>query len=90
FKAMLGKCQAIRRLGSAALDLCWIATGRFDGFWEFGLKPWDIAAGALIVEEAGGKVTDTNGNLLDLFGADILATNKKLHNQAVKTLNMRS
>ncbi|MFH1218407.1 MAG: inositol monophosphatase family protein [Candidatus Peregrinibacteria bacterium] len=76
---LLPHCQAIRRLGSAALDLAYIACGRLDTFWEFGLKPWDIAAGALLVKEAGGKVTDTNGNLLDLFGQDILATNKILH-----------
>lgn len=85
FEAMLSKAQAMRRLGSAALDLCYIASGRFDAYWEFGLKPWDIAAGALIVEEAGGKITDTNGNLLDLFGKDILATNGKVHKEVVTT-----
>ncbi|MFH1534209.1 MAG: inositol monophosphatase family protein [Nitrospirota bacterium] len=85
FQAMLKKSQAIRRLGSAALDLCYIACGRFDGYWEFGLKPWDIAAGALIIEEAGGTVTDTNGNLLDLFGADILASNGKVHTEMIRT-----
>ena len=79
FALMLSKSQAVRRLGSAALDLCYTAAGRFDGYWEFGLKPWDIAAGALIIKEAGGLVTDTSGNLLDLFGADILATNKNIH-----------
>lgn len=84
FAAMLDKSQAVRRLGSAALDLCYTACGRFNGYWEFGLKPWDIAAGALIVEEAGGKVSDTNGNLLDLFGKDILATNGKIHNAIIK------
>ena len=84
FSKMLDKCQAVRRLGSAALDLAYIACGRFDGYWEFGLKPWDIAAGSLLVKEAGGKVTDTNGNLLDLFGKDILATNKKVHLELVK------
>lgn len=84
FAKMINKCQAVRRLGSAALDLAYIACGRFDGYWEFGLHPWDIAAGSLLVKEAGGKVTDTNGNLLDLFGKDILATNKKTHNELVK------
>lgn len=84
FKVMLKNSQAVRRLGSAALDLCWVAAGRFDLFWEFGLKPWDVAAGSLIVSEAGGKVTDINGNLLDLFGADILATNRHLHTKAIK------
>ncbi|MBD3330970.1 inositol monophosphatase [Candidatus Peregrinibacteria bacterium] len=86
FATMINKCQAVRRFGSAALDLAYIAAGRFDGFWEFGLKPWDIAAGALIVKEAGGKISDTNGNLLDLFGRDILATNGFVHNQMKKVL----
>ncbi|MFH1284856.1 MAG: inositol monophosphatase family protein [Candidatus Peregrinibacteria bacterium] len=89
FEKMTLASQAARRLGSAALDLCYIAAGRFDIFWEFGLKPWDIAAGSLIVKEAAGHVTDTNSNQLDLFGADILATNRALHNQAIKMLNSR-
>lgn len=85
FNAMMGKCQAIRRLGAASLDLCYVAAGRFEGYWEFGLKPWDIAAGALIIEEAGGTVTDTNGNQIDLFGADIFGSNHKIHQE---TLNI--
>ena len=84
FQTMLKKSQAVRRLGAATLDLCYVACGRFDGYWEFGLKPWDIAAGALIIKEAGGHVTDTNGNLLDLFGADILATNGKIHKEMIR------
>ncbi|MDP2642234.1 MAG: inositol monophosphatase family protein [Candidatus Peregrinibacteria bacterium] len=84
FIKMLPRCQALRRLGSAALDLCYIACGRFDSYWEFRLKAWDIAAGSLIVEEAGGVVTDTNGKTLDLFGQDILATNGFLHKEVVK------
>lgn len=84
FSKMLDNCQAIRRLGAASLDLCYVAAGRFDGYWEFDMKPWDIAAGALIVEEAGGRVTDTNGNQIDLFGKDILATNKKIHPGIIK------
>lgn len=84
FTKMIYECQAIRRLGSAALDLCYTAAGYFDGYWEFKLKAWDIAAGALIVSEAGGKVTDTNGNLLDLYGQDILASNGKVHKEMVK------
>lgn len=87
FNEMINHCQAVRRFGSAALDLCYIAAGRFDAYWEFGLKPWDIAAGALIVEEAGGKVSDTNGNMLDLFGMDILASNKKVHKETIKIFN---
>lgn len=84
FIKILNKAQAIRRLGAASIDLCYVACGRFDGYWEFGLKPWDIAAGALIIEEAGGHITDINGNLLDLFGAEILATNKKIHKEMIK------
>lgn len=87
FKKMMDHCQAIRRLGSAALDMCYLACGRFDGYWEFGLKSWDIAAGSLIVKEAGGKVTDINGNLLDLFGYDIMASNGKIHPQILKTFS---
>ncbi|MFA6305896.1 MAG: inositol monophosphatase family protein [Candidatus Gracilibacteria bacterium] len=84
FIKMLPKCQGARRLGSAAIDLCYTACGRFDGHWEFSLKAWDIAAGSLIVKEAGGRVTDTNGKTLDLFGQDILATNGFLHKEVVK------
>lgn len=84
FNAMMNQCQAIRRLGAASLDLCYIAAGRFEGYWEFGLKPWDIAAGALIIEEAGGRVTDTNNNQIDLFGADIFASNRKIHQETIK------
>ncbi len=85
FSKILNKAQAMRRLGAASIDLCYVACGRFDGYWEFGLKPWDIAAGALIIKEAGGNITDTNGNLLDLFGADILATNNFIHKATVKS-----
>ncbi|MBU1152289.1 inositol monophosphatase [Patescibacteria group bacterium] len=84
FEAIIHKSQGIRRFGSAALDLCHVAEGKIEGYWEFGLKPWDIAAGALIVEEAGGRVTDTNGNTLDLFGKDLLATNKRIHKETVE------
>lgn len=83
FSKMLDNCQAIRRLGAASLDLCYVAAGRFDGYWEFDMKPWDIAAGALIVEEAGGRVTDTNGNQIDLFGKDIFASNGKIHKETI-------
>lgn len=87
FNEMTKRCQGIRRLGSASLDLCYVAAGIFDGFWEFGLKPWDIAAGALIVSEAGGKITDTNGKMLDLFGSDIFASNGEIHEECVKIFN---
>ncbi len=69
----------IRRLGSAALDLCWVACGRFDGFWEYNLQPWDIAAGYLLVAEAGGKVTDFSGAPASAFDKRTLATNGHIH-----------
>ena len=71
--------QAVRRLGSAALDLCYVAAGRFDGYWEERVQPWDIAAGALIVEEAGGRVTGLAGQPFDPFTGHIVATNGRLH-----------
>lgn len=69
----------IRRLGSAALDLCWVACGRFDGFWEFSLNAWDIAAGYLIVQEAGGKITDFQDEEMNVFSKETLATNGHIH-----------
>ena len=71
--------QGMRRLGSAALDVCYVAAGRFDAYYERGVQPWDIAAGALILEEAGGKVTGFRGEKLDLEGRQIVATNTVLH-----------
>jgi myo-inositol-1(or 4)-monophosphatase len=73
------RTHGIRRAGSAALDLCNVACGRFEGFWEFNLKPWDTAAGVLIVEEAGGKVTDFSGAPFHVDGPQTLATNGLLH-----------
>ena len=78
-EAFLRRSQGIRRLGSAALDLCYVAAGRFDGFWEFGLAPWDVAAGMLLIQEAGGQVTDLGGGSLDLAAPRPLATNGLLH-----------
>jgi myo-inositol-1(or 4)-monophosphatase len=71
--------QSMRRLGSAALDLCYVASGRLDGYYERGVHEWDVAAGALIVEEAGGKVTDYRGGTLDLRGRAVVASNGRLH-----------
>ncbi len=76
--------HGLRRLGSAAIDLVYTAAGRLDGFFEFGLKPWDIAAGALIVQEAGGIVTDFNGNNQFLFNQEIIACNPVLFNEFFK------
>jgi myo-inositol-1(or 4)-monophosphatase len=73
------RTHGVRRAGSAALDLCDVACGRFDGFWEFNLNPWDTAAGVLIVEEAGGKVTDFHGGPFQLASHETLATNRLVH-----------
>jgi myo-inositol-1(or 4)-monophosphatase len=79
WEAFMMRTQGVRRTGSAALDLCYVACGRVDAFWEFGLRPWDVAAGALIVAEAGGRVTNLDGSALDLDARRILASNGKLH-----------
>ena len=78
---VLGAVQGIRRFGSAALDLCWVAAGRYDAYWEYRLQPWDTAAGELIVKEAGGTVTDLAGAPYRPDGAGILASNGHLHDQ---------
>jgi myo-inositol-1(or 4)-monophosphatase len=81
FAAFAKRARAVRRLGSAALDCCWTACGRFDGFWELKLSPWDLAAGVLMVREAGGLVTDLDGRPFDLHSGRVLATNGKIHGQ---------
>lgn len=81
------KAQAIRRAGSAALDLCYLAMGRFDGFWELKLSPWDTAAGISMVAEAGGKVTDFSNRKFNIFSKNLLATNGKIHKQMLDVLN---
>ena len=86
FEAFLRRCRDLRRFGSAALDLCYVACGRFDGFWEWRLKPWDTAAGWLIVEEAGGRVTDFDGRTYDPWLPRIVATNGALHREALDVL----
>ena len=79
FHDLLMASQEVRRDGSAALDLCSVAAGRFDGFWELKLKPWDVAAGCLIVREAGGMVTDLSGTKFSVYDDEILASNGKIH-----------
>jgi myo-inositol-1(or 4)-monophosphatase len=79
FGAFLARARAVRRLGSAALDLCYVASGRLDGFWEEQLRPWDVAAAALIVSEAGGRVTGLDGRPFDARAGHLLATNGPLH-----------
>jgi myo-inositol-1(or 4)-monophosphatase len=86
FAAFVGQALAVRRLGSAAIDLCYIAAGRMDGFWETDLRPWDIAGGALIVAEAGGLVTRTDGRPFTSRGGDVLATNGHLHEAMLEVI----
>lgn len=86
FNTLIMEARAIRRDGSAALDLCYVAAGRFDGFWELRLNPWDMAAGKLLVEEAGGAVTDFLGGSLNIDGTEILATNGKIHEEMIRVL----
>jgi myo-inositol-1(or 4)-monophosphatase len=81
FGAFLGTARAVRRLGSAALDLCYVAAGRFEGFWEQHLKPWDVAAGALIVAEAGGRITGMDGSPFDPRVAHLIASNGRVHDE---------
>jgi myo-inositol-1(or 4)-monophosphatase len=86
FGAFVGRARAVRRLGSAALDLCYVAAGRMDGFWESDLKPWDIAAGALVVAEAGGRVTTLAGDPFQSRSGQVLATNGRLHDAMVEVI----
>ncbi len=82
--------QGIRRTGAASLDLCHIALGVFDGYWEEGLKPWDTAAGVLLVEEAGGRVSDYRGEPHDIFGRSIVASNGRIHWEMLDVIKKRS
>jgi myo-inositol-1(or 4)-monophosphatase len=83
---LMPEVAGIRRLGSAALDLAFVAAGKFDGFWESHLKPWDIAAGILLVREAGGFVTEINGGDKMLESGNVLAANAHLHAAIAKLL----
>ena len=80
----------IRRLGSAALDLCWVACGRFDGFWEYNLSSWDVAAGYLIVQEAGGRITNFEGERYNVFEKQTLATNGRIHAEMLSIIRKRN
>src|SRR5205814_6750675 len=84
------RTHGVRRAGSAALDLCCVACGRFDGFWEFNLNPWDTAAGVLIVQEAGGKVTDMRGGPFQLNSRETLASNQLVHRSEEHTSELQS
>jgi myo-inositol-1(or 4)-monophosphatase len=87
FTRIVSKGIPVRRLGSAALDLCFVAAGRFDGYWEVSLKPWDMAAGKLILEEAGGKVTHYDGTIHEFKQDSIIASNTLIHNQLIGLVN---
>jgi myo-inositol-1(or 4)-monophosphatase len=87
FEKLIRKGIPVRRLGSAATDLCWVAAGRFDGFYEHKLQAWDSAGGYLIVEEAGGKVTDFEGNKFSPYQPHILATNGDIHDEMLAVIN---
>ncbi|MBW2366539.1 MAG: inositol monophosphatase [Deltaproteobacteria bacterium] len=88
FQQCLSAARAVRRFGSAAIDLCYVACGRFDGFWEQNLNPWDTAAGELIVREAGGMVTDFSNRPFQMQMKEILATNGKIHQQMQSLLSL--
>ena len=86
--AALRTCQGVRRLGSAALDLAWVAAGRLDAYWEFELQPWDMAAGALLVSESGGRLTDVRGGPVDVtVASSVLASNSHVHTPMLEMLS---
>lgn len=84
------KAQGLRRTGSAALDLCYVAAGRFDGFWEVRLNPWDMAAGSVIAREAGGRLTDFSGKDLSIYGQELVASNGQIHEAMLAVLNQET
>lgn len=87
FEALMGKCAGVRRTGSAALDLAYVASGRIDGFWEIGLRPWDIAAGTLIIREAGGLVSDPDGGEDYMKNGDVVAGTPKVFKSLLQTIS---
>lgn len=86
WREFLKHTQGVRRLGAAAIDMCCVASGRMDGFWENGLNPWDTAAGWVIIEEAGGRVTKLDGSPFDNYSASLLCTNGAIHDQMLAVL----
>lgn len=89
FGTFLSKTRAVRRLGSAALDFCYVASGVFDGFWEANLSPWDVCAGILMVEEAGGKVTDFRNKPINSFAQEFLASNGIIHSDMINIMKQK-
>ena len=90
FRAFVGRARAVRRLGSAALDLCYVAAGRLDGFWEQRLHPWDTAAGALIVEEAGGRTSGMDGRPFRPRDGHVVASNGRIHDEMLAAIRERN
>jgi myo-inositol-1(or 4)-monophosphatase len=86
FRAFIMRAQSVRRDGAAALDLAYVAAGRFEGFYEEGLRPWDVAAGVLLVEEAGGRVTHYDGSPFRIYGSHIAASNGLVHEAMLRVL----
>ncbi|MBI1933785.1 MAG: inositol monophosphatase [Ignavibacteriales bacterium] len=89
FTTFLKKSRAVRRLGSAAIDFCFVANGVFDGFWESKLNSWDVCAGLILVEEAGGKISNYSGNPVTVNSPNFLATNGKVHSQMIEVLKSK-
>jgi len=90
FKNFLQKAQELRRPGAASIDLCYVASGRLDGFWECKLHPWDVAAASVIVKEAGGKMSDFKGKEYSIYGEETLASNSRIHEEMIEVLKERS
>jgi myo-inositol-1(or 4)-monophosphatase len=88
FAEFVGRARAVRRLGSAAIDLCYVAAGRLDGFWESDLKPWDVAGGALIVAEAGGRMTSMDGQPFSSRSREVLASNGLIHDAMLRIITV--
>jgi len=86
FRALMPETSGVRRAGSAALDLAWVAAGRYDGFWEFELNAWDIAAGVLLIQEAGGMVSEVDGGRDQLISGDIMAANPAIYRKMLRKL----
>jgi len=89
FERFIMEGLPVRRLGSAAIDLCWVACGRFDGFWEYNLSSWDVAAGYLIVQEAGGRITNFEGDPYSVFDKETLATNGHIHEEMLRLIRKK-
>jgi myo-inositol-1(or 4)-monophosphatase len=89
FGRFAARSLGVRDRGAGALDLCYVACGRFDGYWEIDQSPWDIAAGGLIVEEAGGRMSDFRGGPFDVYGGETVASNARVHDRIIGVLTMR-